>query len=669
VFYVAPYGNDGNSGTEGAPFRSIQQAVNSATAGATVLVKAGTYAERVVIDGKSGQAEAFFTVQRFGTDRVVIDGAGSLANAFLITNSNHVVIRGFEVTRIGDTANYSGAVRVENSANVFLDANTISDFNYNGIRLKNNRNITIQRNTILRTKDAPTAGDAHLLSIWHDGVTAQGGYVIRHNTIRDLTGIPRGAKYWDCIGGGSNFRLDGFVARDSDIHDNFVEGCNDDGIEAEGAMVNVRIWGNRIKDTYSGISSAPTIVGPLYVFRNLVIGSENAAVKLDENSDGHRYLYHNTIYTERAADAIQQSGRGLWNVHSRNNIIHAGRYVIEFTTSGAGATHSFDYDSMFTSDAAGRFVKWDGNSACCTTLERFRSATGQEVHGLSADARTELVAPGAGNFALKSSSRLVDRGIVLAGFNDGDSAWPYAGQAPDIGALEYGAGLPAAPTATVVPTRTATAVPTLTATTIPTLTATAVPTRTSTPVPSSTPLPSATRTPTPLPTSTPASPVSPSATVAISPTTMPAASPTKTSVLPAQTATAPSTATKAPATATVAATSTRTATPAATSTPADTDGPSGWLVKYDRDSSGRAYYEIGFGDTGSGLGSIAVSCSTNAAVSVPTLTRGTLEPAVVRFTQITDGTQAVAMFVVRDVAGNTGYLTASLGGSFSYPRC
>jgi hypothetical protein len=30
----------------------------------------------------------------------------------------------------------------------------------------------------------------------------------------------------------------------------------------------------------------------------------------------------------------------------------------------------------------------------------------------------------------------VNAGVVLAGFNDPDSAWPYQGSAPDIGAYE-----------------------------------------------------------------------------------------------------------------------------------------------------------------------------------------------------------------------------------------
>jgi parallel beta-helix repeat protein len=61
TYYVSPSGSDSNPGTSARPWRTVQKAANSAAAGDTVTVKAGTYYERVQINvnGKTGQPITF----------------------------------------------------------------------------------------------------------------------------------------------------------------------------------------------------------------------------------------------------------------------------------------------------------------------------------------------------------------------------------------------------------------------------------------------------------------------------------------------------------------------------------------------------------------------------------------------------------------------------------
>jgi hypothetical protein len=105
-------------------------------------------------------------------------------------------------------------------------------------------------------------------------------------------------------------------------------------------------------------------------------------------------------------------------------------------------THSFDYDSLFTT-GAGYFVKWANPSVDekLTSFDAFRQYSGQEAHGLSINNVNEFIDLANKNFRLKENSQLKDRGEVVLGFNDPDSAWPYAGSAPDIGAIENGASV------------------------------------------------------------------------------------------------------------------------------------------------------------------------------------------------------------------------------------
>jgi parallel beta-helix repeat protein len=77
AFYVSPTGNDANAGTSSSPWKTIQKAANTLTAGQTVIVTAGTYSERVKVT-RSGSSGSPITFQAQGT--VVMQGFNIAAN-------------------------------------------------------------------------------------------------------------------------------------------------------------------------------------------------------------------------------------------------------------------------------------------------------------------------------------------------------------------------------------------------------------------------------------------------------------------------------------------------------------------------------------------------------------------------------------------------------------
>jgi hypothetical protein len=75
TYYVAASASDSNPGTEALPWRTIQKAADTLQAGDTVLVRAGTYNERV-IPQRSGAAGLPVTYAAYPGETPVLDGTG-----------------------------------------------------------------------------------------------------------------------------------------------------------------------------------------------------------------------------------------------------------------------------------------------------------------------------------------------------------------------------------------------------------------------------------------------------------------------------------------------------------------------------------------------------------------------------------------------------------------
>ena len=131
--YVATSGNDGNPGSEAQPWRTIQKAMNSATAGSTVNIKAGSYPERLTLNvsGAEGKPITFQpygfsgapgcggrTGVRCGGDAVVLDyrSLGTVVDGvpFLrISGRNHVRIQGLTFQNFSCNGGMQQGVRID----------------------------------------------------------------------------------------------------------------------------------------------------------------------------------------------------------------------------------------------------------------------------------------------------------------------------------------------------------------------------------------------------------------------------------------------------------------------------------------------------------------------------------------------------------------------------
>jgi len=251
------------------------------------------------------------------------------------------------------------------------------------------------------------------------------GNVIRRNTFHD---------YFDGFGACPNET--GGETNETDVYENLVYRCGDDGMETDGQCSNVRIWSNTFHDVLMGISLAPTYTGPTYAIRNLIyrtgVGNNDytgSPFKFNSGYDksGPMYLFHNTAdATLPGNNGLYVKAPGSWEmICARNNIWSGTDYALN--NYNTGQPIDLDYDDLWNGNG-GDLVRWDNTRYA--TLTDFATATGQEPHGLN-------VEPGFADatnadYTLDPTSDLVDAGLVIPGIND-----DYAGAAPDIGAFEY----------------------------------------------------------------------------------------------------------------------------------------------------------------------------------------------------------------------------------------
>lgn len=93
TFYVSAGGSDANPGTQDAPWRTIQNALNKLAPGQQALVRGGTYAQNLTLS-RAGTAAAPITIRNYPGERPVLTaGAGATNNMPLSLASGAAFVR------------------------------------------------------------------------------------------------------------------------------------------------------------------------------------------------------------------------------------------------------------------------------------------------------------------------------------------------------------------------------------------------------------------------------------------------------------------------------------------------------------------------------------------------------------------------------------------------
>lgn len=268
TYYVSTTGNDGSAGTERRPFRTIQKAANMVSAGDTILIRGGTYQERVTVK-KSGTPGNIITFQNYPGESVTLDGATiSLPYyypLFDVASHSYLKIQGLRVINskgqgIGDVWG-----QYDNGFITIQDCQTYRT-NISGIHFYNAHNIVIDNVTIDTANLTPDQESLTLAGV--------NGFEIKNSTVinaqKEAIDVKDGSQNGKIInntvknarlGSGLAIYVDGAKkgASNIEISGNTVENATQGIVVASelgGTVTNIQIRDNQIRDTSHGLQIA-----------------------------------------------------------------------------------------------------------------------------------------------------------------------------------------------------------------------------------------------------------------------------------------------------------------------------------------------------------------------------------------------------------------------------
>lgn len=491
--YVSPTGVNSGTGTTGSPWQTLAYALTHAAASDRLLLRSGTYGPTGWIGGGNAAA-AGITIEP-DTGAVVVLSSGS-ANITQLENWKNVVINGnanggsIEVRGTwGNDVNGHPIPGKFNGIYIYYSAGQpgfVPDgCNVNHLKVHGiagwGIHIGHTASDSTNTGTGPSNNVVEYNEVWdvgtgirfnHPGLGNEARFNYIHDTARMIVNT---AAADNADNGGVAIAVDNAQATGASktspsvrVHDNVLVRCHAfsyDYGEDGGAVELYQSQFAVIEDNYCESNNGTVETGTSdptgMPCKNNVIqyntikgrcgwsgGDDVFLIRASEATD----YFHNTIDVSLGIEAfrIKQNGGPyggvLTNLRIKNNIIHLRDTTKAMTFDVASFSASgieIDYNLIHT-DAGNTaaVVTRTGATYNQTQLAAFQAATpygDHDVWGLpplwvAPDATSPLDVWGVaeGDYTLGALSPAIDRGVVIAGTNDG-----YSGSAPDIGRYEY----------------------------------------------------------------------------------------------------------------------------------------------------------------------------------------------------------------------------------------
>ena len=422
---------DGKGRSLGKNYALFKTWTSNVPVGKTVMIGKDIPAKfPLEIKGVNGSADAW--IKYVAAPGLVIDGGKLADGAILVEKSSYIIFEGLTVKggdRFGFNLVKSENIRILNcdvsgwgrlgiqclEKKEGLHYGAYYDekkriINYDGaINIDYSGKVVVERNYVHDPRGTANSWFySHPTGPQAMTVRSTGSCVVRYN---DFIGSDE-HRWNDSIEGHGNGSLDGSFYRDSDIYGNMMAFGNDDGIELDGGQINVRFFSNKVEGFLCGISTAPNMAGPSYVYNNLVVnladedGVAGSVIKSGGGSaysKGLTYFFHNTFYTNGNGISGVGYGKdedraGFYGI-SRNNILACSLTPLNDSVQFPGS--DFDYDLMCNKDKLNK--------------NYMLAAEGMESHGIQALPR--FVDSDSALFSLRQDSPAKNAGIYVPGIS------------------------------------------------------------------------------------------------------------------------------------------------------------------------------------------------------------------------------------------------------------
>ena len=451
TLYVSTHGNDANAGTDPQhAWRHIQQAMNAATPGSTVLVMPGIYNEKLIVNVSGNATDGFITFQAQG--RATISGLRIPGQDIInLNNQSYVQIIGFNIVNDLKVSDGSGIRMNGHDDHVNILNNTIhaiTGVNAMGITVYGTdptlgiSNLLIDGNQIFNCQPANS-----------EALTLNGNvqdFQVSNNYVHDVNSIGI-----DVIGGeGMSANPATDVARNGVVSGNRVTRAHRRGfsIDAAGIFIdgaqNITVdrnttWANDVGIEVNAVAAGAATTGVMvcdnYVYLNWGPGLSLGASQQTDGTVTNCQVNNNTLYHNNTRHTPDGELRVQWASGNtiENNLISAARGTVLLDGQDGSFNNASNYNLFFSPDGAtaARFY-WDGFAY--RGLGSLQTTTQREMNSLFANPL--LINPGSSRPQLSLRSPAINAGNPA--FTPGPGETDYDGDARvlgpdvDIGAVE-----------------------------------------------------------------------------------------------------------------------------------------------------------------------------------------------------------------------------------------
>lgn len=440
IYYVSPNGSDSNTGTINAPFQTINIALGLTVPGDTVMVRGGTYYEKVVFP-KSGVMDKFITLKAYRGEKPKIDGTPFSVSGrealVTIDKNKFIVVDGFEICNLKTSTGDPDGILVKGGSDyIIIKNNMIYGIDYTKLPLDGGGNaILIIGNTSDPVTNITVTGNTihDCRTGYGENLTINGyvdGFTISNNTVYNAEniGIDAAGGYAANPNPALNYARNGVISGNTcyniESKRGRLGGYGAIGIYVDGAK-NIVVEKNRVSVTDRGIGAVSETNGfptdHVIIRNNLVYNCWRTGIYIGGylnytgGGTSNSAIVNNTLYNNNLVIGALGEIEGEISIRQdcsnnviKNNIIYGGAsdmFIHKYNASGSN--NIIDYNLYYTTSP----VLWTWNGVSYADFNAWKTASGGDAHSTNG-VNPLWISTSSFDFHLQSSSAAKNSGQV-----------------------------------------------------------------------------------------------------------------------------------------------------------------------------------------------------------------------------------------------------------------